>query len=407
MRFTKKVGTVAAVAAAGLAMTACGTPGGGGSDSSKSVNASAVPAKPSKAITLNILDVAGNKQLTESIFSSFVKEHPDVISKVTWQTAGAPDMAGKVKAQQDAGNLHIDLVLTGTDGLAAGIDQGLFVNMKKFSGRLSNMANYQTPAANMQKLAQDQAVELVYYPSGPLLEYNPDKVKNPPKTAAELLAWAKANPGKFGYAQPANSGPGRTWLMGLPYILKDKDPKDPINGWPKTWQYLQDIGKYIKTYPTGTSVTMNNLKTGAWDMALTTTGWDINPRALNQVPKNFKVTSLDGFKWVSDAQYAAIPNGVSNDKMSAILQVLNYALSKKQQAKTFDDGYFYPGPAVKGVTVDMAPAKSQQVIKEYGRPEYADLMKSNPVVTPIDAKKLVKAFSTWDQKVGGGKAKSQ
>lgn len=407
MRFTTKVGTVAAVAAAGLAMTACGTPGGGGSGASKSINASAVPTKPSKAVTLNILDVAGNKQLTESIFSSFVKAHPDVISKVTWQTAGAPDMAGKVKAQQDAGNLHIDLVLTGTDGLSAGIEQGLFVNMKKFSGRLSNMANYQTPAANMQQLAQDQAVELVYYPSGPLLEYNPDKVKNPPKTAAQLLAWAKAHPGKFGYAQPANSGPGRTWLMGLPYILKDKDPKDPVNGWPKTWQYLQDIGKYVKTYPTGTSVTMNNLKTGAWDMALTTTGWDINPRALKQVPKNFKVTSLDGFKWVSDAQYAAVPNGVSTDKMSAILQVLNYALSKKQQAKTFDDGYFYPGPAVKGVTIDMAPSKSQQVIKEYGRPEYADLIKSNPVVTPIDANKLVKAFSMWDQKVGGGKAKSK
>jgi len=47
------------------------------------------------------------------------------------------------------------------------------------------------------------------------------------------------------------------------------------------------------------------------------------------------------------------------------------------------------------------------VIKEYGRPEYADLIKSNPVVTPIDAKKLVKAFSMWDQKVGGGKAKSK
>lgn len=407
MRFTKKVGTVAAVAAAGLAMTACGTPGGGGSDPSKALKASAVPTKPSKGVTLNILDVAGNKQLTGSIFDSFAKEHPDIIKKVTWQTAGAPDMAGKVKAQQDAGNLHIDLVLTGTDGLSAGIEQGLFVDMKKFSNRLSNMNNYQAPAAKMQKLAQDQAVELVYYPSGPLLEYNPAKVKNPPKTADELLAWAKAHPGKFGYAQPANSGPGRTWLMGLPYILKDKDPSDPVNGWTKTWKYLQNIGKYVKTYPTGTSVTMNNLKTGAWDMALTTTGWDINPRALNQVPKNFEVTSLDGFKWVADAQYAAVPKGVSADKMSAILQVLNYALTQKQQAKTYDDGYFYPGPAVKGVTIDMAPPKSQQVIKEYGRTEYADLIKSHPVVTPIDAQKLVKAFSMWDKKVGGGKAPSK
>ena len=30
---------------------------------------------------------------------------------------------------------------------------------------------------------------------GPVFIYNPSKVPNPPKTAAELLAWAKANPG--------------------------------------------------------------------------------------------------------------------------------------------------------------------------------------------------------------------
>ena len=41
------------------------------------------------------------------------------------------------------------------------------------------------------------------------------------------------------YARPANSGPGRTLLMGLPYILGDKDPTDPVKGWDKTWAYLQ------------------------------------------------------------------------------------------------------------------------------------------------------------------------
>lgn len=405
MRHTSKARFAAAIAAMGLIVAGCGAPGG---TEKKALAADDVPNKPSKAVTLNILDVAGNKQLTGSIFSSFAKEHPDVISKVTWQTAGAPDMAGKVKAQQQAGNLQIDLVLTGTDGLAAGNSQGLFVDTaKKFKSRLSNMKNYQKPAADMQKLAEGNAVELVYYPSGPLLEYNPKTVKNPPKTAEELLAWAKAHPGKFGYAQPANSGPGRTWLMGLPYILGDKDPKSPKTGWTKTWKYLRNIGKYIKTYPTGTGVTMNNLKTGTWDIAMTTTGWDINPRALDQVPKNFKVGTLKNFTWVSDAQYAAIPKGVSADKMSAILQVLQYALTKKQQAKTFDDGYFYPGPAVKGVGIDMAPAKSQKVIKKYGRDEYDALIKNNPIARPISASKLVTAFDMWDKKVGGGKAKDQ
>ena len=44
----------------------------------------------------------------------------------------------------------------------------------------------------MQALAQGQGVVVAYYPSGPLLEYMPDKVKTVPTTAEELLAWSQA-----------------------------------------------------------------------------------------------------------------------------------------------------------------------------------------------------------------------
>ena len=104
----------------------------------------------------------------------------------------------------------------------------------------------------MQGLAQNQAVCVVFCPAGPIIEYMPDAVKTPPKTAQELLAWAKAHPKRFIYARPANSGPGRTFLQGLPYILGDKDPMDPKDGWDKTWAYLIELGKYIEYYPTGT-----------------------------------------------------------------------------------------------------------------------------------------------------------
>ena len=40
-----------------------------------------MPEKPSKAVTLNILDVAGNLQLTQGMIDEFVKQHPDVISQ--------------------------------------------------------------------------------------------------------------------------------------------------------------------------------------------------------------------------------------------------------------------------------------------------------------------------------------
>jgi putative spermidine/putrescine transport system substrate-binding protein len=396
----RKALTASGLAAAFL-LAACGAPDAG---KSQGESTGEVPESPSKPVTLNILDVAGNLQLTQGMIDSFVEEHPDVVSRVTYEKAGAPEMAGKVKAQQDAGRINIDMVLTGNDGLAAGIDQGLFIELlPQFEDRLKGMNDYLEPAAKMQELAQNQGVVVTYYPSGPLIEYAPERVANPPKTAEELLAYAKAHPGKVQYARPANSGPGRTFLMGLPYILGDSDPMDPENGWDKTWAYLKELDQYIKSYPSGTTETMKNLGNGTNDIIASTTGWDINPRALGTVPKSAEVGTLDGFTWVTDAHYAAIPKGVSTDKQAALLQLLAYMLTPEQQAKAYDSGYFYPGPAVDGVTIDMAPEESQKVIEEFGRDEYADLIENNPKATPLPADKMVAAFDKWDREVGGNK----
>ena len=72
-------------------------------------------------------------------------------------------------------------------------------------------------------------------------------------TAADLLAWVRAHPNRFSYARPYNSGPGWTWLQGLPYILGDADPLDPVHGWDKSWAYLQALGELIDYYPSGTA----------------------------------------------------------------------------------------------------------------------------------------------------------
>jgi putative spermidine/putrescine transport system substrate-binding protein len=356
-------------------ITACGAPGGdGGVDSSPK----SVPAKPSKAVNLNILDVAGDLALTQGMIDDFVRQNPDVVSKVTYQKATAPELTGKIKAQQNANRVDIDLVLTGVDGLSAGVEQGIWTDLlPTFASRLTGMNNYLDAAANMQKLAGNVGVTVTYYPSGPLLEYLPSKVTNPPKSTAELLAYAKAHPGKVQYARPSNSGPGRTLLMGLPYLLGDSDPTDPENGWDKTWAFLQELNKYTADYTSGTTDTMKNLASGAVDMVMTTTGWDINPRALGTVPAQMKIQAFDNMHWVSDAQYVLIPKGVSNDVVAADLALISWMLKPDQQAIAYDDGYFYPGPAVKDVDISMAPQKSQDTIKQFGRPEYESLIADN------------------------------
>jgi len=383
-----------------LLMAGCGAPS---RQPGAQVPAGDVPERPSEAVTLNVLDVAGNLQLTQGMIDEFVAQNPEVVSRVTYEKAAAPEMAGKIKAQQDAGRLNIDMVLTGTDGLSAGTEQGLFTPLlPQFADRLTGMQNYLEPAAAMQELAADQGVVITYFFSGPLIEYAPDRVPTPPATADELLAYAAAHPGKVGYARPSNSGPGRTFLMGLPYILGDSDPKDPVNGWDKTWAYLAELDKHVESYPSGTADTMKNLANGTYDIIVTTTGWDINPRALGTVPADYRVGTLQGFTWVTDAHYAAIPKGVSADKQAALLALIQFVLTPEQQAKAYDTGYFYPGPAIQGVTLDMAPQESQQVIAQFGRPEYEALIRDNPTATPLATKDIVAAFDRWDREIGSG-----
>lgn len=360
------------------------------------------PPLPKRPVSLNVIDVAGQLQLTQGAMQTFAKEHPHLISNIAYSQAPAPELPGKLKAQQAAHMVDIDLVLTGTDGLSAGIDQNLWIPLvTDYGGVLPKLQDIYLPGAwKMQGLAQDQAVCVVFCPAGPIIEYMPHVVKTPPKSADELLAWAKAHPRKFMYARPANSGPGRTFLQGLPYILKDKDPMDPKNGWDNTWAYLVELGKYIEYYPSGTSATMKELADETRYIIASHLGWDLNPRIIGVVPKEAQVGTLEGFHWVTDAQYWAVPKDVPNDKLAVLLEMTRYMLSKPAQAMTYDKGYFYPGPAVKDVPLSMAPPESQKLVKEYTRPFYPKLIADVPSEVPLPAQKLVYAFNRWDQQVG-------
>ena len=358
-------------------------------------------------VVVNVTDVGGALALLQDAIEAYKTKNPKVVSRFTFTKAPAPELPGKIKAMQAADRTDIDLVLGGLDILSAGIEQGLWTTiLPQHAAKFPNvLENYLPAARKMQELAKSQALAAVFMPAGPLVEYNPDKVKTPPSTPQQLLAWCRANPNKFIYARPANSGPGRTFLMGLPYLLGDRDPKDPLKGWDKTWAYLKELNRCIEYYPTGTGITMRELGEGSRDMTVTVTGWDINPRALGIVPKNYKVAAFDNMTWVNDTQYLMVPKGLSQEKLAVVLDLMAFLLKPEQQALTYDKGYFYPGPAVKDVSLSMAPKESQDVIKEYGRPEYEQWLAKFAHAQPLDAKALVDAFRRWDQEIGAQKTK--
>ncbi|KRE18229.1 ABC transporter substrate-binding protein [Bosea sp. Root381] len=360
---------------------------------------------PSAPVALNIIDVAGNLQLTQAAIERFAKDNPKIISRLNFSRAPSPELPAKLKAQQEANRVDIDLVLTGPGAMSDGIQQGLWIDVwKSHTASLPKAEDvYHEQALMMQRnFGQNEGVAVVYSPSGPLFEYIPARLKTVPKTAEEFLAYVKQNKNRFTYARPVNSGPGWTWLQGLPYILGDADPSDPMKGWDKSWAYLKELGTGIDYYPGGTTPTMKELGEGTRDVIVSTCGWDINPRALGIVPKEAEVFVLANTHWIPDTQFMCIPKGVPADKVKAVLALMSYMLKPEAQAATYDKGYFYPGPAVKGVTLDMAPQESRDVLAEYGRPKYDELIKSLPTRPPLTPERLVAAFRRWDQEIGVG-----
>lgn len=384
------VGTGSAFALMGLG--ACGpqqgsSPGGGGGPGA------------GQPVDLTIIDVAGNLQLSEDIIETFAEENPDAVRQVNFTTATAPELPSKIQAQQRADQVTLALALTGADGLSAGIEQDLWLEITPdFDG------SYINPAA--QELAQGYGVLIAYGNYGPTFTYNPEKVASPPGSTDELLAYAEQNSGQLMYARPANSGPGRTLIMGLPYILGDPDPRDP-DTWENTWSYLEELGQYIEYYPSGTSDTMEELGQGSRAMVASTMGWDMNPRVLGTVPKGFEAVVLDDTTLIADGHYAAIPKGLDERRRAVTQDLISFMLQPEQQAKTYDQAYFYPGPAVEGVTLEMAPQESQEAVESVRRPEFDRLIDSLPIETQLDAKSLVRAFEIWDERVGGGKIREE
>ncbi len=365
----------------------------------------AQPAKPKSPLVVTIIDAAGSLALTQPAFESYRKAKPDWVSRFVFTKAPAPELPGKLKAQQSAGRVDIDLVLGGTDVVSIGVAQDLWTRLlPDHADALPKPADILEPnALKMQAFSQDQAYCIAYTPSGPLLEYMPERVKIAPTTAQALMDWCRQNPNRFCYARPSNSGPARTFLMGLPYILGDVDPKEPMKGWDKTWAYLKELNSHVEYYPTGTGVTMKELGEGTRDIITTAMGWDINPRVLGIVPKEAKVSTLKGFHWIGDAHYVMLPRGLPTERVAVLLDVVAHLLSKPSQALAWDEGYLYPGPSVKDVPLSLAPASSQATLSEYGRPEYAALMADNPFEAPLDPVLMVQAFRRWDEEIAGSK----
>src|SRR5213594_1345407 len=309
--------------------------------------------------TISVIDVSGDLSSTRVIIENYAKANPQKVKAVNFQRAPAPELPTKIKAQQDAGRVDVNLLLVGQDAGSVLANNGQLIKLFPQYDTLFPRDELTDAGKVLQAEGEGFLLPSVVSNGGPVFIYNPARVKPPPRTADEFKAWVKANPGKFMYARPANSGPGRSIICGLPHVLGDKNPRDPVAGWDKTWAFLKEVGEYVEYYPTDTAV-------------------------------------------VIDGHYWAIPKGVPAAEQEVILDLMKFMRRPEQQVLTWKA---FIGPSIKAATLDRAPADIQTLVREHWRPEYTDMEKKYRIVAQLPVKDLIAAMDRWDKEVGAQRIK--
>ena len=362
------------------------------------------PASAQQPITISILDNGGDYASTGVIIENYQKANPNKVKEIKLQRGPAPETPAKIKAQQDAGRADINLILTGQDAGSVLVANKQLIELFPKYNKMFPRDELNDAAKVLQDSGGGGLMPTVVNAGGPVFIYNPKKVQKPPKTADELLAWAKANPQRLLYARPANSGPGRSIMCGLPYILGDKAPMDPEKGWGKAWAYMKELGKHVEYYPTGTLFTLREFAQDQRWMIAGIMEWDMKPRAEGVIPPDAKITILDNTTFVIDGHYWGIPKGVPQNEVDVILDLMKFMRRVDQQVLTYKA---FIGPSIKAATLDKAPADIRDYVKEFWRPEYDQIGpgKKYKMAPQLDFKELTYAMDRWDREIGAQQIK--
>jgi hypothetical protein len=186
---------------AGSARMAAGPAGAGG----------LAAAADSVPVVISIMDVGGALALMQKAFEDYARRQSQAGLAHHLREGPAPELASKIKAQQDAGKLIYDLVLTGSDGLAAGMatrSSGTRSCRNMPTSSRASRPITSRPRLRLHKVQGDGfGVVINYYPSGPLLEYMPQGWRT--RRRRPRSCWPGPRPIRTASCTPARPIPAR------------------------------------------------------------------------------------------------------------------------------------------------------------------------------------------------------
>jgi len=214
-------------------------------------------------------------------------------------------------------------------------------------------------------LGKETPYAIPYRASQVLIAYDSAKVKEPPKTWAELVAWIKANPGQFIYGRPDKGGSGKNFVVRAIHEANGRDPSlfKPDNFDAETakkrfapaWQILSDLqpSLYDKgAYPAGNNPTLQLFAGGA--VAMVTAWSDQALQGISQgvLPETTRLTQLQDLGLCGGFAFSSIP--ATTVHKEGALKLADFTLSPEMQARMIADFGAFPGIDWKNLPAELA-----------------------------------------------------
>ncbi len=349
-------------------------------------------ARAAEVVTLNVY-INGDTNIldlwSKSLLPAFTKRYSKYRTNMVplLHGNGSQGVFDKILAAKRAGRpTDVDLWETQPSLVEQGIPDGLW-------DRLNERIVPNITRVSQQSLEAVDWYGVPYRGSSVVLAYNSAFVKNPPQTFDDLIAWIKANPGKFTYCDPNTGGSGQAFVAAAIYKFapaakfagKAYDPKEEA-AWAPAWKLLKDLQPAMYNngfHPNGNVAVLQLLgQQNIW-MATVWSDMGLDFYKRGQLPKTTKFVQLTPPLFGGDST-VTLPDGSAH--LEGTLTLLNWLLTPEAQTMVIDEVSGYPG-------VDW------KYMPEAVRAKFKDVAKP-PAPFP-NAKYLADLKRLWHEQVAG------
>ena len=309
------------------------------------------PARAAEAVTLNVY-INGDTNIldlwSKVLLPAFTKRYPQYRANMVplLHGDGSQGVFDKILAAKRAGrHTDVDLWETEPSFVQQGIPEALW-------DRLSERI-----LPNIKRVPQSvlEAVDwygVPYRGSSVVLAYNSAFVKNPPRTFDELVAWIKANPGKFTHCDPNTGGSGQAFVTAAIYKFVQAtkfagnayDPKEEA-AWVPAWKLLKDLQPAMYNngfHPNGNVAVLQLLgQQNIW-MATVWSDQGLDFYKRGQLPKTMKFVQLTPPLFGGDST-VTLPGGAESTHLQGTVTLLNWLLTADAQTMVINEVSGYPG----------------------------------------------------------------